>query len=46
MNVDPDAVSSAMFWVGALFVLTPMVCAGVVIGVWWYQRKKSQASEA
>lgn len=44
MNVDPEAVSSAMFWVGALFVFTPIVCAGIVLGVWRHQRKKAQTT--
>ncbi|MEE8061193.1 MAG: hypothetical protein V3T16_05165 [Gemmatimonadales bacterium] len=46
MNVDPDAISVAMFWVGALFVFTPIAFAGIILGVWWFQRKKGQASEA
>lgn len=40
-----DPVSAAMFWVGALFVVTPMVFAGIVIGVWWFQKKKAAAAE-
>jgi hypothetical protein len=31
-----------MFWAGALMVLTPLAFAGVVIGVWWYQRKRER----
>ena len=46
MNVDSEAISVAMFWVGALFVFTPMAFAGVILGVWWFQRKKQQANEA
>lgn len=44
MNADPDTVSSAMFWVGALFVLTPITCAGIVLTVWWHQRKKARSA--
>jgi hypothetical protein len=33
-----------MMWVGALFVVTPLVFAGVVIGVWWFQKKKREKS--
>ncbi len=44
MSVDPEAISMTMFWVGALFVLTPIVSAGIVLSVWWYQRKKAQAT--
>jgi hypothetical protein len=44
MNVDPDTISSAMFWVGALFVFTPIVCAGIVLSVWWHKRKKAQTT--
>jgi len=46
VNVDQDAVSAAMFWVGALFVFTPIVFASIILGVWWFQRRKKQASEA
>jgi hypothetical protein len=46
MNVDPEAISMTMFWVGAMFVFTPITCAGIVLGFWWFQRKKEQASEA
>ena len=28
-----------MFWVGALFVFTPIIFAGIVLGVWWYGKK-------
>jgi hypothetical protein len=37
------AADTAMFWVGALFVFTPIVFFGIVIGVWWYQRKRQGA---
>lgn len=37
------AADTAMFWVGALFVFTPIVFFGIVIGVWWYQQKKRRA---
>lgn len=46
MNVDQDAVSAAMLWVGALFVFTPIVFASIILGVWWFQRRKKKASEA
>jgi hypothetical protein len=35
-----DALSLSMFWAGALMVFTPLICAGIVLGVWWYQRRK------
>lgn len=35
-----DALSLSMFWAGALMVFTPLICAGTVVGVWWYQRRK------
>jgi len=40
MNHPAD---TAMFWVGALFVFTPIVFFGIVIGVWWYQQKRRGA---
>jgi hypothetical protein len=36
-----DALSLSMFWAGALMVFTPLICAGTVIGVWWFQRRKA-----
>ena len=36
-----DALSLSMFWAGALMVFTPMLCAAVVLGVWWRQRKRT-----
>jgi hypothetical protein len=36
-----DVLSLSMFWAGALMVFTPLIFAGVVIGVWWRQRRKS-----
>ncbi len=38
--MNPDAVSQGMFWAGALMVFTPLAAAGIVIGVWWYQKKR------
>lgn len=46
MNMDMDAVSGAMFWVGAMFVLTPMLFAGVILGIWWYTRKRDASRAA
>jgi hypothetical protein len=34
------ALDSSMFWVGALFAFTPIVLGGIVIGVWWWTRKR------
>lgn len=41
MTHDPG---NTMMWVGALFVATPLVFAGIVIGVWWFQKKKREKS--
>ena len=38
--MNHDAADLAMFWVGALFVATPITFFGVILGVWWYQQKK------
>ena len=40
--MNHDALEAGMFWAGALMALTPLVFAGVVIGVWWFQRKKEK----
>jgi hypothetical protein len=36
-----DALDAAMFWTGALLALAPLIFAGIVIGVWWWQRRRS-----
>lgn len=41
--MNHDAVEQSMFWVGAMFVFTPVIFAGIVLGVWWYQRKQERA---
>lgn len=38
--MNDDAMSLAMFWTGALMVFTPIIAASVVIGVWWYTKRK------
>jgi hypothetical protein len=37
--MNHDAMGDAMLWVGALFVFTPIVLAGIVIGAIWLQRR-------
>jgi hypothetical protein len=44
--VNPDTLSTGMFWVGALTVLTPMLIAGVVVAVVWRGRKRSEGAGA
>jgi uncharacterized membrane protein len=39
------ALDASMFWVGALFAFTPIVLGGVVIGVWWWMRKRGALDE-
>ena len=36
-----DAMSLAMFWAGVLMVFTPIVSASLVIGIWWYTKKRA-----
>jgi hypothetical protein len=44
--MNHDAVEQSMFWVGAMFVFTPVIFAGIVLGVWWHKRKQERnASE-
>ena len=37
-----DALERGMFWAGALMALAPILFAGIVLGVWWHQRKKEK----
>lgn len=39
--MNSDAMSLSMFWAGALMVLTPVIFAAIVIGVWWVQKKRN-----
>ena len=38
--MNDDAMSLAMFWTGALMVFVPIIAASIVIGVWWYTKRK------
>lgn len=40
--MSDDALSLSMFWAGALMVFMPIIAAGIVLGVWWYQRRKTR----
>jgi hypothetical protein len=40
--MNHHAAEAAMFWVGALFVFTPLAFAGVVLGVWWYGKRRER----
>jgi hypothetical protein len=37
-----DAMALGMFWAGLMMVFTPLVAAGTVLGVWWWQRRKAR----
>lgn len=41
--MNHDAMATSMFWVGAMFVFTPIVCVGAVLLVVWWQRRKDRA---
>ena len=41
-DMNDDMLSLSMFWAGALMVFTPLVCAAVVLGVWWRQRGRAR----
>ena len=38
-------MSTSMFWAGALMAFMPILFAGILLGVWWYQKKKRQSGE-
>ena len=40
--MNDDAMSLAMFWTGALMVFVPVISASIVIGVWWYTKRKRE----
>lgn len=39
-------MGASMFWAGALMAFTPIISAAVVIGIWWYLRKKKASQSA
>lgn len=40
-----DALSLGMFWAGALMVFTPIICATIVLAVWWRHRPRPADDE-
>lgn len=40
--MNDDAMSLAMFWTGMLMVFAPIIAASIVIGVWWYTKRKRE----
>ncbi len=38
-----DNLSDIMFWVGGMMAVVPLLFGGVLVGVWWFQRKKRQS---
>jgi hypothetical protein len=42
---NDDALSLSMFWAGLLMVFAPILFAGIVLGVWWYQRRAPTEDE-
>jgi hypothetical protein len=40
---NDDALSLSMFIAGALMVFMPMVCAAVVLALWWRHRPGARA---
>jgi hypothetical protein len=44
-NAHDDALSLSMFWAGALMVFAPIIFASIVLGVWWFQRRRAPAAD-
>jgi hypothetical protein len=42
---NDDALSLSMFWAGLLMVFAPILFAGIVLGVWWHQRRQTPAED-
>jgi hypothetical protein len=42
---NDDALSLSMFWAGLLMVFAPVLFAGIVLGVWWRQRRQAPAED-
>lgn len=40
-----DALSTSMFWVGAMFAFTPVILTGSVLTIWWFWRRRKQNEE-
>ncbi len=44
--MNHDAMATSMFWVGAMFVFTPIICVGAVLLVVWWQRRNGGADDS
>jgi hypothetical protein len=44
--MDHDRLSISMFWVGALFAIMPVLCASLVLWIWWRQRRMPTDGDA
>ena len=40
-----DALSLSMFWAGLLMVFAPIIFASIVLGVWWFQRRRAPSED-
>jgi hypothetical protein len=40
--MNDDAMSLAMFWAGALMVFTPIISASLVVGIWWFTKRRRE----
>jgi hypothetical protein len=43
---NDDSLSLSMFLAGALMVFTPMICAVVVLSLWWRKRPTPRGGTA
>lgn len=41
-----DALSSVMFWVGAMFVFTPILVVAIVLATSWHLKRKRKSPAA
>ena len=42
--MSEEVLSKVMFWVGALFALTPIVLVSAVLAISWHLRRKRRKS--
>ena len=42
---NDDALSLSMFWAGLLMVFAPIIFASIVLGVWWFQRRRAPSED-
>jgi uncharacterized membrane protein len=42
-GMDEETMSAVMFWVGAMFAVTPILVVATIVGTTWYLRRRRKS---